>query len=146
MNNGQTLNLLNRLLAIQQRSFPMYLCSAPPFAGEPDPKASETLAQIVEDQTGMAKRIISLILSSGGQPESGDFPMEFTDMHDLTIDFIVRRAVGYQVQDIASVNACVDASRLVPTAHALAEEALGMAKGHLESLEEAAVGNVSTAL
>ncbi len=145
MNNGQTLDLLNRLLAIHQRSFPTYLCSAPPFTGEPDEKASETLAQIVEDQTGMAKRIISLLLSSGGHPESGDFPMEFTDMHDLTIDFIVRRAVGYQVQDVASIAACVDALRLAPTAHALAEEALGMAKGHLESLEEAVVGNASAA-
>ena len=145
MNNGQTLNLLNRLLAIHQRSFPMYLCSAPPFTGEPDEKASETLVQIVEDQTGMAKRIISLILSSGSQPESGDFPMEFTDMHDLTIDFVVRRSVGYQVQDIASIKACVEALRLAPTAHVLAEEALGMAKGHLESLEEAVVGSASAA-
>jgi hypothetical protein len=143
MSNGQTLNLLNRLLAIHQRSFPMYLCSAPPFTGEPDEMASDTLAQIVDDQTVMAKRITSLIVSSGGQPESGDFPMEFTDMHDLTIDFIVRRAVGYQVQDVASITACVDALRLSPVAHALAEEALGMAKGHLESLEEATIGNAS---
>jgi hypothetical protein len=45
-------------------------------------------------------------------------------------------AIAYQQQDIAEIEQCVDALRLAPMAHALAEEALGMAKGQLESLRE----------
>ena len=136
MNNSQTHRALNRLFFILQRSFPMYLRGAPPFASEADSEAVDVLNQIVEDQTILSRRITTLILISGDQPDAGDFPMEFTDMHDLTIDFILRRAIGYQHQDIASIQQCVDSLRMVPAALALSEEALGLSKDQLKSLEE----------
>jgi len=123
----------------------MYLRCAPPLAAEADSEAVDGLNRIVEDQTILSRRITALILSSGDQPNAGDFPMEFTDMHDLTIDFIFRRAIGYQHQDIASIQQCVDSLRMAPAALALAEEALRMAKGRLESLEKLVQDKASAA-
>ena len=145
MNNSPTYHTLNRLFSILQRSFPMYLRCAPPLAAEADSEAVDLLNQIAEDQTNLSRRITGLPLFSGDQPDAGDFPMEFTDMHDLTIDFILRRTIGYQRQDVASIQHCIDLLRMAPAALALAEEALEMSKGQLESLEALVQGKASAA-
>ena len=54
--------------------------------------------------------------------------MEYTDLHDLDIDFLLRAATKYQEQDINSIAEIADKLHLVPAAQSLAEEALGMAK------------------
>ena len=123
----------------------MYLRGAPPLAAEADSEAVDVLNQIAEDQTALSRRITALILFSDDQPDAGDFPMEFTDMHDLTIDFILRRTIGYQRQDVDSIQQSVDSLRMAPAALALAEEALGLAKGQLESLEELVQSKASAA-
>jgi hypothetical protein len=62
--------------------------------------------------------------------------MEFTDTHDLSIEFSIHEAMDYQKQDIADLEQCVERLRQAPAAQTLAAEALGMAKGHLASLVE----------
>lgn len=143
MSTPETINVLNRLLSIHQCSFPMYLTDAPPWTSAAlgpasEEKVVETFELIVADQQAMSQRISAMILEAGGQPAFSDFPMEFTDMHDLSVEFITRRAIGYQSQDIAAIQLRFDALRLKPAPGALAEESLGMAKGHLEALEESA--------
>jgi hypothetical protein len=76
------------------------------------------------------------VFESGGRPDPGDFPIEFTDTHDLAIDFLIQEAIECQKQDIAELDQCVEALRMAPAAQSLAAEALGMAKAHLESLDE----------
>ena len=56
----------------------------------------------------------------------------------------MQEAIDYQKQDIADLEQCVDALRLAPAAQSLAAEALGMAKGHLESLRRAGAAERST--
>ena len=142
MNNSPIYHALNRLLSILQRSFPMYLRCAPPLAAETDSEAVDLLNQIAEDQTSLSRRITGLLLSSGDQPDAGDFPMEFTDMHDLGIDYLVNAAIAYQQQDIETIGQLVERLQAAPAAKSLAEEALGMAKGHLETLRELVAAEV----
>jgi hypothetical protein len=71
-------------------------------------------------------------------PDNGEFPIEYTDSHDLSIDYLVQQAIDSQKQDIADLTRCVEALRLAPSAQSLASETLGMAKGNLETLEELA--------
>lgn len=150
MKEVNTIDVLNRLLAVHTRSFSRYLQSAPPFVGdrgaseEPLRAAWETFEAIADDHEQMAERISAMILAADATPDTGEFPMEFTDLHDLTMAYIVRRAIAYQRQDIATIGDCDEALRLAPAAQALAEEALGMAVGHLESLEELACSKAST--
>jgi hypothetical protein len=62
--------------------------------------------------------------------------MEFTSVNFLSLDYLIRRAIGYQTADIAALAQCVQQLHLAPAARAVAEESLGLAKGHLEALQE----------
>jgi hypothetical protein len=127
---------LNRLVAIHCRSFVQYLRWAKPYVPPGHEDELDTLAAIAADQDAMAERISRMILDAGALPRSGEFPMEFTDLHDLDIDFLVAAAVRYHEHDLAAVQAIVEGLQGAPSARALAEEALGMSKGHIDSLRE----------
>lgn len=127
---------MNHLLAIVGRSFPQYLQYSRPYIPEGRANVVETIGAIVDDQNVLADRITQILVDAEAPIRTGDFPMEFTDMHDLGIDFLVSMAIAYQEQDVASIGQVVDDLQSAPAAKALAEESLGMAKGHLESLRE----------
>jgi hypothetical protein len=135
MPNLETTDLLNRVLSILQRSFPQYLRYARPYIPPGRENVMDTIHQIVAGQDSLAERVSQTVFDAGGSPDPGDFPIELTDTHDLAIDFLVQEAIDYQKQDVADLEQCVEALRLAPAAQSLGAEALGMAKGHLESLE-----------
>jgi hypothetical protein len=136
MPSPDTIDVLNRGLAILRRSFPQYLKFARPYIPAGRENVMVTIDEIVAGQDALAARVAEQIFESGALPDYGKFPIEFTDTHDLDVDYLVEEAIGYQRQDIADLAQCVDELRLSPAAQTLAAEALGMAKGHLESLEE----------
>jgi hypothetical protein len=133
---ADTTDDLNRLLVIHHRSLPMYLGYAKPYAVRGDERAEEVLANIVEQQKEMVDRIGALIVERGGVVQHGEFPMYFTGLHDLSLDYLVRRMIADQKRDVAAIEQCVRQLEGDPLGKALAEEALGAAKGHLDSLTE----------
>jgi hypothetical protein len=136
MSQSDTISALNELLALCVRSFPMYLRDTGWTAGPRDDQIAEVFRQIAADQTHLAGRVVKEILASGGNLDDGEFPMEFTELHDLSSDYLLQRAIEYQRELIDGIASCVTRLRLAPAASPLAEEALGLAKGHLESLQE----------
>jgi hypothetical protein len=136
MPSAETTDVLNRVLAILQRSFPQYMRYARPYIPAGREEVMRTVEEIVAGQDALAERVSQTVFESDGLPDPGEFPIEFTDTHDLAIDFLIQEAIDCQKQDIAELEQCVEALRLAPAAQSLAAEALGMAKGHLESLEE----------
>lgn len=135
MSDWRNIDVLNRMLAVQCRSLPMYLSYAPPWTGAGDERASATLSNIVSLRRRMAQRIAETIDARRGRPEPGDFPMEFTDTQFLSLEFLVGELIHYQKQDIAALEQCVRELADDPDARALAEEALGAERSHLEALE-----------
>lgn len=131
-----TIAALNRLLAVESKSFPQYLQYSRPYIPPGRDTVVETVASIVADQNGLADRVSQILIDAEAPIRTGEFPMEFTDMHDLGIDYLVNMAVAYQQQDVGTISQLVEQLQSTPAAKALAEEALGMAKGHLESLHE----------
>jgi hypothetical protein len=139
-----TKSALDRLLEIHCRSFAQYLLYARPYTPPGTDEKLQTVHHVAEDQQQMGERIAALVREAGLTPYMGKFPMEFTDLHDLSIDYLFRQAIHSMRRDVASIEACVQALKGSPAARALAEEALGMAKGHLRTLEEvAANGNIA---
>ena len=129
---------LNRLLTILYRSLPMYLTFASPWTHHGDDKAVAALKHIVEEQKRLANRIANHIMEYYGRVDLGEYPPDFPDTHDLSLDYLVRKLVLCQKRDIAAIERCVAALAPDRKAAALAEEALGAARGHLETLEELA--------
>ena len=140
MPSSDTIDVLNRVLAILERSFPQYMRYARPYIPAGRENIMQTIDQIVAGQDALAERVARQVFESGGLPDHGDFPIEYTDAHDLAIDFLVREAVDCLKQDVADLEQCVDALRLSPAAQSLAAEAAGMTKGHLELLQQSATG------
>jgi hypothetical protein len=141
--NADTIYWLNRLLAIHCKSFPQYMRWSRPHVPAGRGEELEAVQAIAQDQDVMAERISRMIVDGDALPRSGEFPMEFTDLHDLDIDFLMRLAVRYQEQDIAAIQQLVDRLHTAPAAKAIAEEALGMAKGHLDTLRELTQSNAA---
>jgi len=133
---ADTIYWLNRLLAIHCKSFPQYLRWSRPHVPPGRGEEMEAIEAIALDQDVLAERISRMIVDADALPRTGEFPMEFTDMHDLDIDYLIQAAVRYQEQDVAAIEQLVDRLHTAPSAKAIAEEALGMAKGHLETLRE----------
>lgn len=128
--------ILNQLLAIHLRSLPVYLASAPPWTPTPDSPALTTLRHIAQDQLLMADRIGKVILEQGGTIAGSEFPMEFTDLHDLSIDFLMPQVKSRLERELEFIRRCAEELRPYPAPRAIAEEAAGAALGHLDSLRE----------
>jgi hypothetical protein len=138
MSHAGNYDALNRLLTVLYRSLPMYLAYASPWTHRGDERAVETLQQIGDDQRQLSTRIAQHIMDHYGPIELGDYPLDFPDTHDLAFDYLLAKLLACQKADVAAIEDCVSKLRDDRTAAALAEEALGSARGHLETLDELA--------
>ena len=138
MVEAEATTLLNRLLAIEYRSLPMYLRQVAPWVHRGDEPITTALDRIVRDQNEMAGRLSQLIERRGGTPELGSLRIEFTDMHFLSLDYLVERLIDEARRDIAAIERCVAPSQGDSEARELAEEVLGSERAHLEAFESLA--------
>jgi hypothetical protein len=138
MPSPSTIDVLNKLYVLHARSLAMYLHFAQPHRIARNPKAGAVLAQVVADQTRTADRLATLVLDAGGQIDPGEFPMWFTGLHDLSVEYLVAKLIERQQRFIAACEQLADALTLAPFAQAAAREAVGEAKGHSDNLRELA--------
>jgi hypothetical protein len=133
--NAEVIDTLNRLLAIEHRSLPMYLADADPWVAREHEPLLRALQNTVADQRAYSQRIAELILDRGGLLEPGEYPMEFTDLHFLSLDYLMGRLLESQRQAVAEIEQCVRRLQADPQALALAQEVLGSQRAHLEMFE-----------
>ena len=144
MPSPDTISVLNRVLEILERSFPQYLLYARPYVPPGREGIMKTVEQVVAGQDALAERVSQHIFESSGLPDHGDFLIEYTDTHDLGIDFLLQEAIDCTKQSVGDLEQSVDSLRLAPAAQSLASEALGMTKGHLELLQKQATGGAAS--
>ena len=131
-----TRDVLNRLLAIEYRSLPIYLMDGSPWVPRGAVPAAETLRLMVADQQAMAGRIAEQVLERYERVDYGKFPMWFTGVNDCSLEYLIGVIIEELKKDIVSIERCVADLQYDLPARSLAEETLGLARGHLESLEE----------
>jgi hypothetical protein len=136
MSPPSTIDILNRLLVLHERSLPVYLSYAPPYELAAHPKAKAVLDQIVADQKRTIDRLGTLVIESGGTVDYGEFPMSFTSLHDLSLDYLLKLLTERQQKFITACERLAEMLSMAPYAQAAAREAVGEAKGHLENLQE----------
>jgi len=127
---------LNALLQIHSRSLPVYLAYAQPWTPWGGERVIEVLRLVAEDQLRRVDQIANYIQELGDVVVTGAFPMDYTELHDLSADFVLHKAVRQQRQSVERIRQLSQELAADPRAKALAEEALGAAKGHLQTLEE----------
>jgi len=138
MPSPSTIEVLNRLYVLHHRSLAVYLHYAAPDRLASNPKAQAVLAQMAADQTRTADKLATMILDANGQVDPGEFPMSFTGLHDLSVDYLVKLLIDRQKRHIAACEKLADMLTMAPYAQAAAREAVGEAKGHLDNLQELA--------
>ena len=136
MKPSEAIQALNRLLRTLCRSLPMYLADAKPWVRSEDAKLQAAMCHLVSDQQMYAKRLAEAIERRGGRPDPGRFPTEFTAKNDLSLEFLLIEVIDYQDQDVAVIKHHAAQLTAAPALHALAEEILGNARGHLDVLVE----------
>ena len=139
------LQTLNRIFIVLHRSLAMYLADAAPWTAFGHHTARERLNNLVADQRDYARRLSLFLTSRRHTLDQGEFPMTYTDLHDLSLDYLMTELVRHQRQDVLSIERLVGELSGDPEARRLAEEVLGNARGHLELLEEAVAKPEGTA-
>jgi len=134
--SGQNVDALNRLLAVHCRSLPMYLVDGTQWTNRGEVRFKTTLDEIVQDQRALSQRIADLITERGGTIEIPPYHIHFTDTHFLAVDHLLKRLYSGGVADLDTIERCLAELSGDPPAKALAQEALGAARAHLEALEE----------
>jgi hypothetical protein len=145
MSSPETCDILNRILVLHARSLPVYLSYAKPDQLWKQPKAAAVLSRVAEDHQRTVDRLATLILENHGTVDHGEFPMSFTGLHDLSVEYLFRQLIDRQKRFIAVIDKLAAQLTLAPFAQAAAREAVGEAKGHLENLEELAAEPTSSA-
>jgi len=130
--------VLNRLLVLHHRSLPMYVSQATPWVGPGHEAAWEAVQSVARDHQVTADRFGAMVLTSDGVPTYGEFPIRYTALNDLALDFLLVRIIEYERQLIRRISECADLVRMSPAVQACVLESLGEAKAHLQLLEEVA--------
>jgi len=136
MTHTHPYKVLNQLLILHDRSLAVYLSDAVPWMRDENCKAANVLRNIASDHRRLVKRIGQILLADHHTVDLGGFPIEFADLHDLSIDFLLEKLIVHQQFILRSIRGYAERLKDWPPGRALAEEALGNAQGHLEALKE----------
>lgn len=132
------LNVLREVAAMHYRSLPVYLMYANPWFKPGRNHQMDLLKSLANDHSHMVEKVVHLIEDAGQPVAMGEFPMDFTDLHDLSFSYILKRLIGYQEQFVAKLEELGETLQEGSVADNIVEEAIGMAIGHLENLCDAA--------
>jgi hypothetical protein len=131
-------SVLNRLLQTLYRSLALYVEEIKPWSLAGHEAVWTAIGRVAADSRMYSQRVAEAIIEHGGQPNPGPYPLKFATLNDVGLEFFLREIIVHLRRDQKVVGQC--AAELVgeSAAHALAEEAFGNLRGHIELLESAA--------
>lgn len=128
--------LLNRIAALHHRSLPTYLTYAKPWVPTGREDEAHVIDDIAADHHDLVERVL-LVLEKDDRPvHLGDFPMDYTDLNDLSLSFLLNELKIYERKLLATLEEIVPWTDKDGPAYRLANVAIGLAIGHLQNLEE----------
>ena len=139
MPDRDSLAVLSRLYVLETWSLSAYLAGAYPWvAGQPAGERNDLLDRIVQDQQAVASRVCEALLAAGAAPPAGEFPLRYTALNDLSLDYLRGFLLSDQRQRIAELERLRPRAQADEATLALLDEALGMERAHLDLLQEPA--------
>ncbi len=127
--------ILNQLLRRLSASLPVYASQVPLWIGPGDEPAAETLYRIAADDQQLAHRLAEAVRRAGGRPAPASFPAEYTGLHDVSVRYVLKRALAARQSDLAAARCW--ASQLGDAAfeRPLLEDLLSTLEGHVRTLQ-----------
>ncbi|QDU57478.1 hypothetical protein [Aeoliella mucimassa] len=128
--------VLTELLVLLRRSFVQYLRYAHAYGMPTTSEITDVITDILADQDLLADRVAERLEASGCPIPNIEFPLSFTDTNDLSIEFLLQRAIRHTQQDLAKLDAIAEQLTRQASLRSLVDEIRGMTQAHLESLED----------
>lgn len=135
----EAVEVLGQIVRLMGRSLASYLIHARPIDAAAHPEGMQVWSDIARDQEELIERIAAEMMHRDAPVDRGQFPMHYTSLNDLSFRYLHQRMVESQKRLIIGLETAVEWLRNDIRARALAEEALGTAKAHLDSLLEFSV-------
>jgi hypothetical protein len=135
MPDAYTHRTLNEALVILSRSLPMYLSHAAPWVAFGHDEARHALDRMVADHKDAARRLTELLNGRRHTIDPGEFPMDFTGLHDVSIDYLVKQLIAHQKRLAASLERCAQRLAGDHEGQRILEEVANSSRRHLQALE-----------
>jgi hypothetical protein len=129
-------DVLNQLLHMLCRGLPAYAAELNPWMIPEHESLRQALADLDADRRLLANRTAQAIFKRGGHLAPGPFPLEYTGLNDVSLEYLAREVIGSLQVDIEVLREFSTRLSDDPRLHALVEEILGNTVGHAEILEE----------
>ena len=100
MRRPNLIAILNDALATIYRSLPMFVGEVQPYSHPGDEQAEQLLQNIIADQKLYGGKLAELILDLGGAPDAGAYPILYTDLHLLSLDYLMQEITSQQRRDV----------------------------------------------
>ena len=131
---------LNQVLRLLCRGLPAYVSEIKPWTDSRHEPIRKALADLSADQERYAHRLANAIVQQGGHPDPGSFPLEYTGLNDVSLEYLAHDLVVMLQADAEVLEILSDQLADHHSMHALCEEILGNTKGHAEILEKVVGG------
>ena len=141
MKSPPIVSVLNRLLQTLCRSLALYAEEVKPWSLAGHEAVWIAIGRLAADSRRYSQRVADAIIASGGQPIPGPYPLEFAALNDLGLDFFLREIIVQLRGDQKVIGECAAELAQAPELRALAEEAFGNLRGHIELLEKRGAGS-----
>lgn len=135
MSAATTSETLNQILATIYRSLPIYLTSAVPWTSDASSSVAKTIRGIADEQQALVNRLADAVLKNGSVPELGNFPIDYTGLHDLSVRYMLGELVREQERTVSAIESTLSQSALNGNSRSLGEESLSKSRSHLDTLK-----------
>jgi hypothetical protein len=136
--DSHTQQLLQDILRRESRSVLMYVAEAYPWANSTETKTRTELQQlIVEEREALAGLGRFLVRQRVPLPYLSSFPMHFTTVNFVALDYLLPRLVEYQRRSVGELERELSAVK-DPSARTEVNKLLTLKRRHLARLEELA--------
>ncbi len=139
-NPSSATDVLNQLLHLLLRGLPAYVVEVNPSMQPGRHPLRKALANLADDRRLFANRTNQAILDRGAYPDPGPFPLEYTGLNDVSIEYLTNELIDSLHVDTEILQEISAQLTAIPELHALAEEILGNTIAHAEILEKVVGG------
>jgi hypothetical protein len=139
-NSSTVTDTLNQLLRLLLRGLSAYAVEVNPWTQPGRRPPGKALANLAADRRLFANRINRAILDRGAYPDPGSFPLEYTGLNDVSIEYLANEIIDSLHVDIEILQEISSQLAAFPELHALTEEIIGNTIGHAEILEKVCGG------
>lgn len=136
---GQVSNIrLNDLLIEIGRSLTQYAAESWLWSGEGAEQTRAVVQRLVDGQREAVGRLANLLAERGCSIDFGTYPTEYTSLHYVALDFLIRQLIENQNGVIAECEALLMETQGDPQAYPLLQQILASERSNLDELRKLA--------